>query len=709
MAVIGKIRQRAGLLIGIVGFSLVAFILGDLLTSNSSFLRGTDTTVGIIGGKKFKIQDFEAKVGEMEVNYKLNTNKDQIDQNTMDQLRDQAWGQLLNDELLGKQYEKTGLNVSAEEIFDMVQGKNVHPQIKDAFKDPKTGEFNPANVVQFLKNMDQDQTGRTRLQWVNFEKAIAKERLSQKFDNLVKGGLYVTSAEAKRQAENQQRQASIRYINIPFSSLPDSLFKPTDRELSNYIKANAGKYKQEHTRKVEYIVFEVVPSEEDRQAARDYVTKRIEDFRNAENDSAFVAANADSRPDMKFSKKGTLAPILDSVMFNAPVGTVIGPYEENGFFKAAKLSEVRERPDSVKVSHILVAFAGAERSTATRTKEEAQAMADSLFKLCEKDSKKYLEFARNNSDDKVSAEKDGDLDWMTWDSPMDERFKKGSFEIPKGGVKVVESNFGFHIIKVFDATKPVKQVRISYLDRQIEPSSKTYNGWYAKANEFAGKNNTAELFDKASAEQGLNKRVLETLSEGEKNVPGLESPREMVRWAFQAKKGDVSKAFEIGNKFVVAKVESIKEKGTAKVDDVRAQVTEAVIKEMKAKKIMEDLNKYLSEGAKNLDEVGAKAGYSAQTATGLNFASPYIMNLGMEPSLTGAVFAYKQGELSKPVKGENGVFIFTVDSFTGPDTPKDIAQDKKSQSMNLGARASYEVFNALKEKAKVEDNRGKFY
>lgn len=709
MAVISKIRQRVGLLIGIVGFSLLAFILGDFLTSNSSFLRGTDTTVGVIGGKKFKIQDFESRVSEMEVNYKLNTNKDHIDQNTLDQLRNQAWGQLLNDELLGRQYEKTGLNVSPEEIFDMVQGKNVHPQIKEAFKDPKTGEFNPSNVIQFLKNMDQDQTGRTRLQWVNFEKAIAKERLSQKFDNMVKGGLYVTSAEAKRQNDFQQRQASFRYIHIPYSSLPDSLFKPTDRDLSKYINAHAAKYKQEHTRKVEYVIFEVVPSEEDRAAAREYIEKLMDDFRNAEDDSAFVAAHADTRPSMTFNKKGTLAPILDSVMFDAPLGTIIGPYEENGFFKAAKLSEIQMKPDSVKVSHILVAYSGAERSEATRSKEEAKAMADSLFKLCEKDNKKYIEFARNNSDDKVSAEKDGDLGWITMQSPMDERFKKGAFEIPKGGVKVVESNFGFHIIKVFDTTKPQKQVRISYLDRQIEPSSKTYNKWYAKANEFAGRYNTAELFDSACVAQGLNKRVLETLSEGEKVVPGLESPREMVRWAFQAKKGEVSKAFEMGNKFVVAKVVSIKEKGTAKVDDVRAQVTEAVIKEMKAKKIMEDLNKYISEGAKNLEEIGAKAGYTAQTATGLTFVSPYVVNIGYEPSLAGAVFASKPGELSRPVKGENGVFIFTVESFTEPAPIQDIAQLKKSQAANLGARAGYEVFNALKEKAKVEDHRGKFY
>ncbi|MCC6385325.1 MAG: SurA N-terminal domain-containing protein [Bacteroidia bacterium] len=709
MAVIGKIRNQAALLIGIVGFSLLAFILGDLLTSNRSFLTGSDTTVGIIGGKKIKIQDFEGKVNELEVQYKINNNKDNVDQNTLEQLRNQAWGDLLNEQLLGKQYSKTGLFVSPEEVFDMVQGKNVHPQIKEAFKDPKTGEFNPANVVQFLKNMDNDQTGRTRWQWVNFEKAITKERLSQKFDALVKGGLYVTTQEAKRQYENTQRLASIRFINIPYASMPDSTFHPTDSELSNYIKENASKYQQDATRKIEYVVFEVVPSAEDRAAAESYISNLIDAFRNAVNDSAFVAEHSDLKPTTIFNIKGTLAPRLDSVMFDAPLGTVIGPYEEGGYFKAAKLSEIRNAPDSVKVSHILVSFAGAERSTASRTKEEAKAIADSLFKLCEKDNTMYLDFAKNQSDDKASAEKEGDLGWITMSSPMDERFKAGAFDIPQGGVNVVESNFGFHIIKVFDATKPVKQVHIAYLDRQNEASQKTYNAVYSRVNEFAGKNNTAEQFDKACTDQGLDKRVVETLTENEKNIPGLENPRELVRWAFQAKKNEVSKAYEFDNKFVVAKLDAIRTKGTSTVDDVRTSVTESYIKELKGKQIVENLNKYIAEGAKNLDEIGAKSGYTAQPATGLSFASPYIVNIGMEPDLAGAVFASKQGELSKPVVGENGVFVFIVDQFTEPNEKTDFAQDKKSQTQNLGARANYEVFNALKEKAKVEDRRGKFY
>ena len=186
MAIIGKIRNRAGLLIGFIGLSMVAFILGDLLTSNRVFLSGNSTTAGVIDGQKISIQDFEARVQQNIENYKLSQGKDQVDNQTTDQLRDQTWGQLLNEELIGKQIAKTGLVVSSDELFDMVQGNNIHPQIKQAFTDPKTGQFDKKNVLQFLKNMDNDPSGRTRAQWVNFENSIKDERLDQKYYELIK-------------------------------------------------------------------------------------------------------------------------------------------------------------------------------------------------------------------------------------------------------------------------------------------------------------------------------------------------------------------------------------------------------------------------------------------------------------------------------------------------------------------------------------------
>jgi peptidyl-prolyl cis-trans isomerase D len=707
MAVIGKIRQRAGLLVGVVFVSLVLFVLGDAVTNNRGFMHGSETTVADIGGNKIKIQDFQERVAKLEDNYKINTGKENIDQQTADQLKDQAWGQMLNEQLLGKQYDKIGLKVSPEEIFDMVQGKNPHQQIKDAFKDPKTGQFNPASVIQFLKNMDNDQTGKTRAQWLAFEDFLKNDRISTKFNNMVKQGLYVTTEEAKRDYEAKNRQATIKYVELKYASIPDSTVKPSDADLNDYYNENKNKFKQEASRKIEYVTFDVEPSAEDRKEAADYIAKLVEPFKASTDDSAFVKMNSDSKMDSTYHKKGTLAPILDSVFFNAPIGTVIGPYEENGAFKISKLIAAKDIPDSIKVSHALVSYKGAQRAaeTVTRTKEQAKAMADSLFKLCENDPKKFIEIASTASDDVVSAAKAGDLGWMNMNSGMDARFKAGAFDTGKGNVKLVESDFGFHLIKVFDISKTEKQVKVATVDRRIEAGSKTYQTIFAKATEFAGKNNTADAFDKAVKEQGLNKRVAESLSEAEKNVPGLENARPLVQWAYRSKKGDVTeKPFELGNKFVIAKLVEIREKGIAPLEQVKDQVTTEVIKNLKAKMLMEKMN-----GATNIDALASKLGQPALTASNVNFGAPYIQNIGMEPEVVGTVFTLKQGQLSKPIKGESGVFAVQVESFTEPPATKDYTQAKNQAMQQLGSRATYEVFNALKEKANVVDNRGKFY
>ncbi|MEO5572187.1 MAG: SurA N-terminal domain-containing protein [Bacteroidia bacterium] len=714
MAVIGKIRQRAGLLVGVVFVSLVLFVLGDLLTSNSRFLRGSETTVAEIGGKKVKIQDFQERVAKMEENYKTNSNKENIDQATADQLRDQAWGQLLNEQLLGKQYEKVGIKVSPEEIFDMVQGKNPHQQIKDAFKDPKTGQFNPANVIQFLKNMDNDQSGKTRAQWLAFESFLKEDRTSQKFNNLIKQGLFVTTEEAKRDYDAKGKQATIKYVKLDYGTIPDSSIKPSESDLKDYYNNNQNKFKQEASRKVEYVTFEVNPSEADRKESSDYIVKLEESFKTSTDDSAFVKENSDSRLDSAFHKKGTLSPMLDTVFFNAPVGTVIGPYEENGYFRISKLIVSKDIPDSIKVSHALIAYKGAQRApeSVTLTKEEAKSRADSLFKLAEKDPANFIDIAKNKSDDIVSATKEGDLGWMNMESGMDARFKAGAFETDKGKVKLVESDFGFHIIKVFDISKTSsKQVKVATVDRRIEAGTKTYQTSFAKATEFAGKNNTAEAFDKACKDQGLNKRVAESLSESEKNVPGLDNAREMVRWAFRSEKGQVTeKPYEFGNKFVVAKLVEIKEKGIAPLEQVKDQITTEVIKDLKSKKLIEKMNAGMS-GATNIDALASKLGQAAETVSNVNFGASYVQakDIGMEPALVGTVFTLKQGQLSKPIKGESGVYAVQVESFTEPPAMKDFTQNKNQLIQQLGGRASYEVFNALKEKANVVDNRGKFY
>lgn len=708
MAVIGKIRNRAGLVIGIVGFSLVAFILGDLLTSNSSFISGQDTDVAVIGGKEIDVRDFETTVEQYIENYKNNTGNQTVDQSALESLREQAWNDLLNKEIMYKQYEKVGIDVSPEELRDMSVGKNPHPQIKEAFKDPKTGEFSPQTVVQFLTNMEtNDPTGKTAAQWLNFEKFMKEDRIREKYSEMVKKGMFVTSLEAKAYADDQSKPAAVRYVSLLYSSVPDSTIKVDDAELMEYYNANKDEFEQEASRKMEYVVFEVAPSNEDRQSAMKSAADLKGAFETATNDTDFVALNSDSRNEITLFKKGTLAPAIDTMFFGkATAGTVVGPYEENGFYKLSKLIGTTQASDSIRVSHALVAFAGAERSSATRSKEEAKAMADSLYNLIKGDGKMFDVIASTKSDDITASQKAGDLDWITRSSPMDPRFKDGAFNTAKGSVSLVESNFGFHLIKVTDQTAAVTQVRVATIDRKIAASSKTFQTTYNNASEFASKSTSPELFEKTIQDKGYNKRVADNVKESDKFIAGLESPRALVQWAYQSEKGEISKVYDMGNRFVVAHLVDVREKGIAPFEQAKEQVKSKVITDKKAADFIAKIN---NSKATSLDQIASNTKSTVKAAQGVTFGSSYINEVGVEPAFVGTAFSTKTGSVSKPFKGNTGVFVLVVDSISNPAAAPDLKMVKKQFEDQAGQRSFNDIFGALKEKADITDNRGKFY
>ncbi len=711
MAVIGRIRKRVGLLIAFVGISMLLFILGDLVTSNKGIMGRSSDVVGVINGEKIHYQEFEKKVDHLIENYKANTKNENIDQNTTDMLREQAWSLAVSENTLGKEYVKMGVSCSPEELFDQVAGKNPHAQVRQAFTDPKTGVFDPQTVVRFLKDLpNRDEV--TQKQWGEFENAVREERIAQKYKDIIKNGLFVTTVEAKNNFIETSRTVSLKYVVQNYNTIPDSSVKPEESELKAYLNEHQSNYKQAETvRKIEYITFDITPSPEDRQEITAWAAKKKEEFAASTDNALFVNQNSDAHFDSTFHSKGTLPPVLDTVLFSASEGTIVGPYEEGGSVKISKLIGKREIPDSVKVSHALIAYKGSERANpnVTRTYEEAKSRADSLFKLAEKDEKKFIEIAKTASDDIVSAAKDGDLGWLNKSSGMDEQFKEGYLITPKGGVKLVESKFGFHIIRIFDASKTKKQeIKIATLERKVEPSQKTYDALYNKANQFVATNNTGEAFDSAVIKQGLVKRVGDNIRENDKNIPGLEQSRELIRWVYKAEKGEVSKTFTVGEKYLIAHLIGIKEKGVLPLDEVRPQVTAAVIKQKKADILIDKFNKQTA-GATTIEAVSQKMSAPMTDADNASFSNTYLPTVGNEPRVIGTAFALKQGELSKPIKGENGVFVIAVKSFTEPASVNNYESNRKQMLDLRKGRSEYEVFDALKEKANIEDNRGKFY
>jgi len=699
MSVLEKIRTRSGLLVGIIAVALLVFILESALDSGNRFFGANRTKVGEVSGKDISIQDFEAKVEEAIANEKQRSQKNTVDEPTIENLRQQVWNQFLVDNILKEQYTEVGISVTADELFDMVQGKNPHPSVKQAFTNQQTGVFDPNQVLNFLKNMDKDETGDTKKRWLQFEAAIKEERVASKFNNMIKKGLYLTKAELNRDNTAKSRMMQFTYLFQPYNTQPDSLFKVSEDDLKKVYNETKGKYKQPtETREIDFVSFDIQPSQEDVIEAQKQMLKLFTEFQTSTVDSDFVNANSDTKFTEKFLVKGQMNPVLDTLT-RAAVGTVVGPYNEGNIIKLSKLSGVKMMPDSVKARHILIKAINGDMA-------KAKTKADSLKNLI-KGGQKFADLATKFSEDPGSGAKGGDLGYFK-EGAMVKPFNDACFNGKVGDMVVVESQFGVHLIEVMGKGPETHRIMVSTIDRETAPSTKTMQDMYAKASEFAGKNTTKDAFDKSVTDGKLNKMQGMNISALDRQVSGIQNARALVKWAYGAKNGEVSKVIELTNKYVVAVVTNIKEKGIAPLEAVRKQVEAEAIKAKKAEKFIAEMTTKAS-GASSIDQYAAKLGLPIDTAKNLTYASPYIPKAGRELELIGVLSATANGKLVKPMKGENGVLIAQMISTTEATPIKDYKQQLTQVSAQLAGRVDYEMFEALKEKADIVDNRATFY
>lgn len=724
MSVLENLRKRSGLLVGIVGLALLAFVLTGLFERGNSVLGSSEKSIGEIAGKEVDINAFNAKVQELSDNYKSNSGKTSLNDTETEQIIQAVWEQLIDKEVYQEEYKKLGIAVSDEELYDimiehphpaMVQ-KFVNPQtgqVSPDFADPATGQLSPAKIKQYAaKEMKPEEEE----QWVNIEKEIREIRIREKYTNLVKKGLYVTTAVAKRDFVAQNTSSSLKFAAKNYKLIADSTVKYTDTDLNSYYNTHANDYKQEASRKIEYVAYDIAPSQEDNDQAMKSMQELTEKFKanSAAEDSTYVVAESDSRRmDASYHTKGTLSPEIDTTMFNAAPGTVVGPYKENDMLKVSKLTAIKTSADSAKVRHILISYKGSGASeTATRNKEQAKKMADSLLTVLKKSPANFPIFVEIFSDDngkkmppnKKEGEyypgKGGDYGWLNANSQFVEPFKNAGLDNKKGTMLVVESQFGYHIMEVLDSKGAQKKVQVATIDRRLEPSNKTMQNTFLQASEFAGKNNTNELFQKAVTENKLNKRVVESIKESDKTIPGLESPKALIRWAYESEKGTVSAPMELGDKFIVAVVSDIKEKGVAPLEQVKEDVIAKVIKEKKAEMIAAEFN---SAGTQ-IEAIASRMSLNIEQAENINFFSNTLGSAGGQPNVIAAASALKAKATSKPLTGRDGMFVVYVESVTEAPAQKDYNAQQAAATAQLQQRAENEVFEALKETANIEEH-----
>ncbi len=699
MSVLQKIREKTYLVLIFVGLGIGLFVLDP-----SSFFgnkRG-DTFVGIIAGEKVEGQDFELKVQEALDNYKANYQSANIDEATKEAIRNQTWEQQIQEIVLGGQHEKLGITVSSEELFDMVQGPNPSQQVRQAFGNPQTGEFNPGNVIAFLKRMEEDESGDTKKRWLAFEKDLKKQQVFTKYNTLVKKGLYVTTAEAKSDNVAKNKMANIRFVAKRYAALTDTNITVTDAEVKTWYAANNYKeeYKQEKAVDLKYVTFDIKPSDEDNQEAKKWIDKTTEEFKLTSNDTLFININSDNKYKPLWLAENALPAAIDTLKKAAP-GTIAGPYLDGESWKVSKLTGSKMACDSVKARHILLKVEGGNN-------EQVKATADSLKKVI-KQKNNFAELAKVLSTDAGSGAQGGDLGWFK-ENVMVAPFNDACFNGKKGDMTIVESQFGIHLIEIMDKGKESRRLSIATVERKTEPSDKTFQTIYAKASDFSHKNRTLEAFDAAAAEAGYNVRLAPNIKPMDAKIAGLDNPRVVIMWAFNtAKKGDVAEeVYEIGDKYVVAAVSEKYEKGFKPLESIKEEVQAEAKKDKKAEKIIAEIEAALA-AKPSAEDLANKLNTPLETAQMVVFNASSVPGMGKEPAVVGVVAALKAGQVSKPIKGLSGVYVVYVDNVTEAPEVTDFTPSKKQLEQALWGRADYEVYEALKDNADVVDNRVKFY
>ena len=708
MSVLAKIRTRAGLLVAIVGIALFSFVLGDFLTSSNHSMMKNDDRVAIIGDHEVKINEYGYKIEEALGRYKQQSQEAAIDEQVKEMIGGQVWEQMVNEYVLKKEINKVGVTVSEDELYDQMLGRNPHPYIVQIFTNRETGriredfatpagQLDVAKIADYIRNI----SGQGEQEWIGIENVIRNSRLESKYYNLIKKGLYTTTAEAKRSYNEENKSVKIRYVMKRFAMIADTAASVTEDDAKKYYNTHQSEFSvKQPARKIEYVAFTAIPTKEDTDAIKNDLASLVEEFKTkkTKEDSSFVARESDSHyVDNMFRKKGGFTPLIDSLLFDTVPGTVLGPFIDNNSIKLAKLEEFKMSPDSVKARHILIKIMNNDTIRAT-------ALADSIKKAV--NAKNFEALAKKYSQDPGSGEKGGDLGWFD-EGQMVPEFSKACFEGKKGDIVQVQSKFGFHIIEITEKGTEMKKVMVRIIDRVIVPGSKTLTKYYQEASQFAGKSTTKELFDKAVKEESLDKRSPNEIKAGDKTIPGLENPRELIRWAFEAEAGEVSAPLDLGNKFIVAQLVYAVEKGIAPFEAVKDMATEGAKKEKKVQIITEEFNKAMAT-EKNIDALAAKMDEQVFDVDDVKFSMNSIAGVGREGALIGAASALKPGALSQPVVGRNGVMVILVQEVKEAPALTDFTANKNKMTVDQSGRVDSDVYDALKDASEIVDNRVRF-
>ena len=698
-------------LILIIAMALFAFVLSGLF--DSSMFNKNVSNIGEVNGEPITREEFGQ---EVELFRSRSGGRSTNSQNV-----NNAWNSLVREKIYQAQLEKSGIVVGEKDVWDamvnQIAAQNSPQFMNEAglFSEEKLKEY----IATLKDNSEESEAGAAAwINWLNYEKNI-KESLEQNtYNELVRAGLGSTLKEGERKYYYDNTSVDVDYVYVPFNSIPDSLVAISQQDIKDYIKKHPKDFTVPESRDIKYVQFKVEATEEDEAQIREELKTMIEDreeysnaaksnvtligFKNAVDMVQFNSDNDSDTPfDSSYYNKAQLPKILSDSLFDKNVGEVFGPYKDLGYYKLSKILDVKQIPDSVKASHILIAYVGSGSAdpSVTRTEEEAKQFADSLLTVVKNDPSKFAGLARELSADQSSGQRGGDLNWFGYNT-MIPVFRDYSFENQVGDMGVVKSRFGFHVIRIDDQKNRQRTVQVGTFSRKIDPSEKTENDVFERAETFASELTSGKEIDAMAKEYDVVVKPVLNLEVFDDNIAQLGSQRQIVRWTFEegTEVGDIRR-FDTDNGYIVVVLDR---KNKAGLSDRGQDVRALLMKEKKA-----ELIKERSTGA-TLEEIAKQNNTEKKVARAVSNSSPVFSGSGRFVDIAGVVTGLDENVLTRDIIGQNGVAYAIVTNKTLPTELNNYSGNKKEIERSMASR-SMQIYESIKENSEIVDNRSVFY
>lgn len=692
-----------------MALALAGIVIQDMVSGQGALFGGPKTTLGKVNGEKIDYTDFARTE---EILYK-NATGDVYER------RNLLWNSLVEEILIKDEASALGLGVGKTELLDLQFGANPSPVIQQRFFDQSTGQLDRTRLNEFKTAIENNTLTDPSIRafWANQEKEITKDALQHKIAVLVSKGIYTPKWMAEIGFKEQNERVDFEYVRAAFDEIDNSEVSLEDADYQAYLKENKARYElKEEARRLEYTVFDVFPTAADSVANRKVIEDNLAEFRSTKEDSTFIVRKEGFIDDVYYQKAELTKLITNTVvtdtLFKVPVGTVYGPYIDNNSFQAVKVVDRKVLPDSVRSRHILIP------AQDQATLIGAQSKVDSLKNLIETGKSTFDSLASVFGTDATRA-KGGDLGFA-YNGMMVKQYNDLIFyKAEPGKLYTVITQFGVHLVEVTDRkyAKNEQGVRIAVLSEPIVPSEETQNNVYEKALALAGNNRTLESLKSAvKKDSSLSVENTPLLKRNDFNIDKLgagQTGRDIIRWAFDAKKGTVSPdvyAFQnevalYTDKYVVIGLKNIQKAGIPSVESVKADIQQLVINRKKGEILTEKMK------GKDLQALASDFSTQVDSAINISFAAPMLPNVGSEPKVVAEAFALAKGSKSAPIVGISGVYVIKVFEKAQSINPtaSDLAPIKATMSNSTLSMVPSRLMLSLKNKAKIKDYRFTFF